>query len=364
MGLGFEITKEDIDSLTVGVPYHKPDISLPADIVEEILRIDGLDNVPIPTSISLTPAIEENRHSELLKEKVANYLTGLGFNETLTNSITNKAYFSEAELASVVQMKNNLSAELNIMRPQMLETGLEIVAHNLNRKNENLRLFEYGRTYQVDGNGNFQEPEHICLYLTGNKHADSWKQKGTPNDFFTLKGVATKILALAGINTITFEELDIPTLQYGLSINAGPDEIGRLGLVSSKMLARFDIRQPVFFADLNWNLLEAKSKARKVQFRPISKFPSVQRDIAIVISRDVKYAEVEAEVKKVNLKKLQSVQLFDVFESEKLGADKKSVALNFTFLDEEKTLTDSEIDGWMKKITQQLERALQAEVRK
>ncbi len=143
--LGFVVEKEDIDSLKIAVPYHKPDISLPADIVEEILRIDGLDNVSIPTSITMTPAVEENRDAEVLKEKAANYLAGLGFNETLTNSITNKAYFSEAELAGVVKMKNSLSAELNIMRPKMLETGLEVLAHNLNRRNENLRLFEYGK---------------------------------------------------------------------------------------------------------------------------------------------------------------------------------------------------------------------------
>jgi len=362
--LGFVIEKEDIDSLKIAVPYHKPDISLPADIVEEILRIDGLDNVTIPSSITMTPAIEENRAAEVLKEKVANYLVGLGFNETLTNSITNKAYFSEAEMASVVKMKNSLSAELNIMRPQMLETGLEIVAHNLNRKNENLRLFEYGKTYTVNSKGGFEEPEHICIYLTGKKQADAWKGKGTANDFYTLKGAVEKVLTLAGISEISFDEADSTQLQYGLAILTGKEIIGHIGLVSKKMLERFEVKQPVLFADLSWDLILKKSKADKVQFKPLSKFPAVQRDIAVIISKELKYAAVEEQVKKLNLKKLQSIQLFDVFESEKLGADKKSIAVNFTFLDEEKTLTDGEIDGWMKKIMQGLEKELHAEIRK
>ncbi|MGC4233290.1 MAG: phenylalanine--tRNA ligase subunit beta [Niabella sp.] len=362
--LGFVIEKEDIDSLKIAVPYHKPDISLPADIVEEILRIDGLDNVDIPASVTMTPSVEENRETEILKEKVAHYLAGLGFNEVLTNSITNKAYFSEEELSGVVKMKNSLSAELNIMRPQMLETGLEIVAHNLNRKNDNLRLFEYGRTYVVNSKGGFEEPEHLCIYLTGKKQADAWKGKSSANDFFTLKGTIEKVLTLAGIEAVCFDEAAMPQLQYGLEVLTGKEIIGRLGLVSKKMLESFDIKQPVFFADLNWDLIVKRSKANKVQFKPLSRFPAVQRDIAMVIPKSLKYAAVEEQVKKLNLKKLQAVQLFDIFESEKLGTDKKSIAVNFTFLDEEKTLTDGEIDGWMKKIMKSLEADLQAEIRK
>ncbi len=362
--LGFVVEKEDIDSLKIAVPYHKTDISLPADIVEEILRIDGLDNVSIPASIVMTPAVEENRQAEVLKEKVANYLVGLGFNETLTNSITNKAYFTEEELATVVKMKNSLSAELNIMRPKMLETGLEVVAHNLNRKNENLRLFEYGKTYAINNKGRFEEPEHLCLYLTGKEHPDAWKSKGPANDFFTLKGVLEKIMTLTGIEDIRYSETDSAQLQYGLKILAGKDIIGQFGLVNKKMLDGADIRQPVFFADISWELILKRSKADKVQYRPLSKFPSVQRDIALVIAKTLQFSAIEEEVKKLNLKKLRSLQLFDIFESEKLGAGKKSIAINFTFLDEEKTLTDSEIEGWMKKIMQALENNLEAEIRK
>jgi phenylalanyl-tRNA synthetase beta chain len=147
--------KDGMDELRVAVPYHKPDISLPADLVEEILRIDGLDNVAIPDAITITPSVEDNYALEVYKEKTANYLTGLGFYEIMTNSITNSAYFSDEELGSSVKMLNNLSAELNILRPSMLETGLEAVAHNLNRRNNDLRFFEFGKTYTTTGAGQY-----------------------------------------------------------------------------------------------------------------------------------------------------------------------------------------------------------------
>ena len=147
--LGFEIVKEGIDELRVAVPYHKPDISLPADIVEEVLRIDGLDNIDIPDAITITPSVEENYAKETYKEKVANYLVGLGFNEIMTNSITNAAYFSEDEKKQMVKMLNSLSAELNILRNSLFETALEVVAHNLNHRNNSLRLFEFGKAYST-----------------------------------------------------------------------------------------------------------------------------------------------------------------------------------------------------------------------
>lgn len=362
--LGFGIEREDIDSLKISVPYHKPDISLPADIVEEILRIDGLDNVDIPTSITMTPAVDEQGELANLREKMANYLTGLGFNEMLTNSITNKAYFNEEELSSVVKMKNSLSADLNIMRPKMLETGLEVVAHNLNRKNNNLKLFEYGKTYSINSEGNFEEPEHLCLYLTGQKLEDSWKGKRLANDFYTIKGVVGRLFALAGIQGYSFNAVSDAQLDYGLEVVVDKRQIGKIGLISKKMQSAFDIKQPVFYADLKWDIIVANSTTSKIQYQPLAKYPAVQRDIALVVPKSLQYAAVEEQVEKLNLKKLQGLQLFDIFENEKLGIDKKSIAINFTFLDTEKTLTDAEIDGWMKKITESLERNLQAEIRR
>lgn len=364
ISLGFEIVKEGIDELRVAVPYHKPDISLPADLVEEVLRIDGLDNVTIPDAITITPSTEENYATEVYREKLANYLTGLGFYEIMTNSITNSAYFSEAELEGSVKMLNNLSAELNILRPFMLETGLEAIAHNLNRRNYDLRFFEYGKTYHTTGSGKYTEPEHLCLYITGKNLEDGWRSKATPADFYVLKGVVGNLLQLLGVKDASWQPLEHPKFESGLQASVNGQVIVQVGAVHKKSLARFDIKQPVFFADLNWELLSRSAAAYKPGFQAIPKFPSVQRDLAIVVGRQLSYSEVEKAVQKIKLGKLQQLKLFDIFESEKLGKDKKSMAISFTFLDEEKTLTDKEIDGWMNKIMTTLEKELQAEIRK
>ncbi|HZG24464.1 MAG TPA: phenylalanine--tRNA ligase subunit beta, partial [Chitinophagaceae bacterium] len=187
--LGFEMLKEGIDEMLVKVPYNKTDISLPADIVEEILRIDGYDNIEIPSAITITPSVSDDSKSAF-KEKVASYLTGAGFNEILTNSITNSQFFSPEVLQTTVKMVNSLSAELDIMRPSMLETGLQVLSYNLNRRNHNLLFFEFGKTYTTSGVGKYLEREHLCLYATGNTGEDGWKNKAPNADFYFLKGIA------------------------------------------------------------------------------------------------------------------------------------------------------------------------------
>lgn len=362
--LGFEIVKEGIDELRVAVPYHKPDISLPADIVEEILRIDGLDNVVIPESITISPAVEQNYLKETYQEKIAGFLVGAGFNEIMTNSITNSAYFTEEELKTSVKMLNNLSAELDIMRPSMLESGLESIAYNLNRKNNNLRFFEFGRTYNTTGPGKYYEQDHLCLYLTGNTHEDGWKHKGEKMDFYLLKGIAAQLLQITGVQVKDFAALQHPKFEAGLEAMIDGKSVLLLGSVHRNLLNRFDIKQPVFFADFNWQLLSDKINRKGVAFTEIPKFPAVHRDLAIIVPDTLQYEAVEKTVQKIKLDKLRDIRLFDIFESEKLGAGKKSLAVSFTFSDEEKTLTDKEIDGWMNRIITTFEKDLQAEIRK
>jgi phenylalanyl-tRNA synthetase beta chain len=362
--LGFDILKEGIDEMRLAVPHHKPDISLPADLVEEILRIDGLDNVAIPDSITITPSVEENYLIDTYREKTANYLAGAGFFEIMTNSITNAAYFSEEELQSAVKMLNSLSAELNIMRPSMLETGLEVVAHNLNRRNNDLRLFEFGKTYSTEGSGKYEEPEHLCIYITGKNGEDNWRNKPGATDFFVLKGIVKRVLQQLGLESEEYQPLQHPKFSNGLQVLVQRKPVAQLGTVSKATLDRFDVRQPVYFADFNWTLLASMAAGSKQAFREIPRFPAVQRDLAMIVSRQLAYEEVEKTIRKIKLSKLQDLQLFDIFESEKIGADKKSIALSFTFQDEEKTLTDKEIDNWMSKIMTTLEKDLQAELRK
>ncbi len=362
--LGFEIIKESIDELRVAVPYHKPDISLPADIVEEIVRIDGLDNIDIPQAITITPSVEENYSTEVYREKVANYLVGLGFNEKMTNSITNAAYFSEEEQKTMVKMMNSLSAELNILRNSLFETSLEVVAHNLNHKNNALRFFEFGKAYSTSGPGRYNETEKLCIVISGATSTDNWKQKGSSSDFYYLKGTVDAVLKMLGIIPDSIEALEVPKLDDHIVYKLKDEIIAGGGSVNKKVLERFGIKQPVFFAGLSWSLLSEMASRQSVKIKELPRYPSVQRDIAMIIARDLAWEKVKQAVQSVRLNKLKDLRLFDIFESEKLGADKKSIAVNFTFLDEEKTLTDKEIDGWMEKIMTVLERDLSAEIRK
>ncbi|MBS1627982.1 MAG: phenylalanine--tRNA ligase subunit beta [Bacteroidetes bacterium] len=359
LALGFEIVKESIDELTITVPYSKPDISLPADIVEEIIRIDGLDNIDIPTSITISPSVETLNTKEALREKIANYLTGLGFNEIFTNSITNSKYYTEEVLNTTVKMMNNLSEELNVMRPSILETGLETIAYNINRKNNNLKFFEFGKTYSTTIAGKYTEKEHLALYLTGNNHEDEWKEKSNTNDLYTAKGIAAAVLQLNGITEVQFLQQE-NTLQ----ITNGKKELGWLKEISKNQLNNFGIKQPVFFIDIDFETLLNTVSKQKIVYKEVTKFPAVERDLAIVIDKAVTYDAVQSIIKKQKLNKLQSTRLFDVFESNKLGASKKSMAINFTFLDEEKTLTDKEIDAMMNKLIDSFTKELNVEIRK
>jgi len=362
--LGFEVVNESADAVTLAVPYHKPDVSLPADVVEEILRIDGLDAIEIPTAITISPAVEQQHTGEALKEKVANFLTGLGFSEILTNSITNSAYASEAELQHSVKLLNNLSTELDIMRPSLLYTGLEVIQFNNNRKATDLKLFEWGKTYSTTGAGQYQEQQHFCLYVTGLVSEKSWKSEKGAADLFYVKGVVEAILKLAGATDATFKKATEPHFETSAVLELKGETVVVFGQVQNSLCKTFDIKQPVYMADFYWNVILKNSERSRIQYKEIPKYPAVERDLALVVAKGTPYEAIDTELKNLRLAKLQQVRLFDVFESEKLGVDKKSMAVNFTFLDEEKTLTDKEIDGWMQKIMTTLERQLGAEIRR
>jgi phenylalanyl-tRNA synthetase beta chain len=363
-GLGFETLKEGIDELRVAVPYHKPDISLPADLVEEIVRIDGLDNIDIPEAITITPSVEENYSKEVYREKVANYLVGQGFNEMMTNSITNAAHFSEEEQQHMVKMINSLSADLNILRSSLFETSLEVVARNLNHKNNSLRLFEFGKSYSTSGSGKYNEAEKLCVIITGNINEDNWKQKSTTSDFYYLKGTVEAVLIAMGIIPDSTEVSEVPKFNDHIVYKINNQVIAGAGEVKKNILEKFGIKQPVFFADLNWAALSELASAQKVSIKELPRYPSMQRDLAMIVSKELTWEKVQQTVQKTRPGKLQDIKLFDIFESEKLGAGKKSIAVNFIFADKEKTLTDKEIDGWMNTIMTALEKDLQAEIRK
>lgn len=362
--LGFELLKEGADEMWFCVPHSKPDISLPADVVEEIMRIDGLDNVDIPATISIAPSVETLSHEVAYSEKVAGSLAGLGFREIFTNSITNSAYYSEGVLKNTVKMINNLSEELNVMRPAMMETGLESIAYNLNRKNSDLKFFEFGKTYLVDENGRYAENNHLALYVTGYTSGQGWKEKARRADFYYLKAVLEKIIRLAGLNPEGYKQVEGEGLSDSLEVLIQKEPVAQIGMASPQKLERFDIKQPVLYADLDWDKLLALNRKAVIEYREISKYPAVNRDLAIVVDKPLPYDAVEKAALAAGIKKLKSISLFDIFESEKIGAGKKSMAVSFTFQDVEKTLTDKEIDGMMNRIIASFEKELNAEIRK
>jgi phenylalanyl-tRNA synthetase beta chain len=258
---------------------------------------------------------------------------------------------------------NNLSSELNMLRPSMLQTALEVIAFNLNRKNTNLRLFEFGKTYSTSGVGHYDETNHLCLYATGLLSENGWKGKGTTADIYYLKGVAASLATALTVNGISFDKGESRDYDAALFLYIGKEKVGEIGLVRKALASQFDIKQPVLFADLYWDRLMQKAGSR-IQFKEIARFPAVERDLAMVVPKSMTYGEIPEQIGRLRIRQLQDVRLFDIFESEKLGNDKKSLAVNFTFLDEEKTLTDKEIDGWMAKIMVTLEKNLGAEIRK
>lgn len=362
--LGFEIAKDSMDELCVNVPFSKPDISLPADIVEEIMRIDGLDNVEIPSVISISPGSDNNYGKQMLREKIAGFLTGNGFSEIFTNSITNSKYYTADVLEQSVKMINNLSADLDVMRPSMLQTGLEVIAYNANRKNTDLKFFETGKTYSKKA-ARYSEEDHLALYITGNTSEAGWQQPSRKTDFYYLKGVCEKILVASGISNaaITVAETNTET-DSTIHISVKNKVIGKAGIVSQKILKQFGIKEPVYYADLLWSELVNAYSRLSVTYKEVSKFPVVERDLAVIVDKSVTYADIEKIVNESKISSLKEMRLFDIFESEKIGTDKRSMAVNFSFADETKTLEDAETDRMMNKLISSLEKNLGAAVRK
>lgn len=356
--LGFVFSNETNDSFEVEVPFSKTDISIPADIVEEIIRIDGLNNIEIPATISFNPVVNQSSFKEELKNKIANYLTGSGFTEILTNSITNSAYYNDETLNGTVKMINSLTTELNVMKPSMLETGLEVIAYNLNRKNDQLRLFEFGKVYSTKGVGRYKETEHFSVYISGENVSKTWNHEPKQASAFQLKGLVNTLAKIGGI-----QNLRISSSENEITIAAATHNIGVINPVDNKTLDAFGIRNPVFYLDINFESWVSLAEKNKIQYKEVSKFPVVQRDLAFVIDRETNFGKVDEVIASVKINKMKSYRLFDIYEGKQLG-NKKSMAVNFSFADEEKTLTDKEIDGFMNKLMTAFERQLSAEIRK
>jgi len=374
--LEFKVEEESDTGLKLTVPMYRVDVTREADVIEEILRIYGYNNIEIPYRQLSAVSHKEKPDNERLVNLVSDYLVSNGFTEIMNNSLTKSRYYenyADFDAKQSVEMINPLSRDLNVMRQSMLFGGLETILHNLNRKNENLKLFEYGRSYQKNPGADieavvtkrFSEERMLALFVTGKKDPESWYLDQKPVDVHFLKAMAMNIFQRLGIDTRTFkwEEDKSAAFHGGISYSQNNKVILRLGEISKALLLQFDIGQPVYYAEINWEMLPSQLKKAQTLYEPIPKFPEVRRDLALLLNKETTFAEVEQLAFDTERKLLKKVNLFDVYEGKNIDADKKSYAVSFTLYDKEKTLTDKVIDKTMNKLMKVYEEKLGAVIR-
>ena len=376
--LEMKITSETEEGLSLQVPPYRVDVQRPCDVVEDILRIYGYNNVEIPTSVKSSLSVEGAADKSVkLQNLVSEQLVGCGFNEILNNSLTASAYYEGLETykpENLVRLMNPLSNDLNVLRATLLFSGLESIEHNANRKNADLKFFEFGNCYHY--NAGKQNPEkalapyseelHMGLWVTGKRVSNSWAHPEENSSVYELKAYVLNIFRRLGVNfgALVFGTLSDDIYAAAISIHTrGGKLLATLGVLHKKLLKKFDIENEVYYADLNWKELMKAVKNNAVTYKELSKYPAVKRDLALLLDKQVQFAEIEKIAYETDKKLLKSVELFDVYEGKNLEAGKKSYAVSFTLQDENATLNDKQIDKLMGKLVQNLENKLGAKLR-
>ena len=366
ISLDIKINNVTETGLGLTVPAYRNDVIREADIIEEIIRVYGYNN--IVTSSKLNASITNTSRFEdyKLQNIIGNQLVAQGFYETLTNSLTSPEYTKLSEQLKEeyeVKIINPLSHDLSVLRQSVLFSGLENVSHNINRKRDRLKLFEFGKTYH-NYKENREESKHLSLFVTGSKHVDRWNTESKPTDFFYLKGVVLSLLQRLGLSNVTESPFNSDVFSEGLMFSIGKKQVVEFGLVKKSNLKYFGISQDVLFADFNWDtVIELVKNTNKVSYRSIPKYPEIKRDFALLLDDKVLFEDINRIAINTEKNLLKDVNLFDVFQGDNLPQGKKSYAVNFTFQDEHKTLTDKQIDKIMSKLQSSFEKELGAELR-
>ena len=376
--LEMEIKYENEQGLTLEIPAYRVDVTRPCDVVEDILRIYGYNNVEIPTQLKSSLVIkgdEDQKHK--LANLVSEQLVGQGFNEILNNSLTKGAYYEGRNAYPVensVKIMNPLSTDLNVMRQTLLFGGLESIQHNVNRKRQNLRFFEFGNVYTFDPEKQnddnpmqaYKEQYHCSLLITGKRVEGSWAHANEDSSIYELRAYVINIIRRIGVsqNQLVVKKSDNDIFSTGVTIeNRGGKKLYELGIISKKLLKQFGLENPVYYAELNWTALMKIAKKNEVLYTEVPKFPAVSRDLALLVDNSVEFAQIEQIARQTEKKLLKNVELFDVYEGDKLPAGKKSYAVNFILQDNEKTMGDKQIDAIMQKLIANLKKQLNAELR-
>ncbi|MBC7893584.1 MAG: phenylalanine--tRNA ligase subunit beta, partial [Sphingobacteriaceae bacterium] len=365
--LDIKVWGNNADSFTASVPPYRVDVTREADVVEEILRIYGLNNVELSPSLRTDFLAQfAEKDANQLQYRLTQALAGAGFQEIFTNSLTRPAYAAALGLeAENVEILNKLSEDLGVMRQSLLFSGLEALAFNVNRRQRDLKFFEFGKTYHRQGETGFRERQHLALFLTGHAAAETWQQKSRPMAFHDLANAVVQVLTRLGIQQFEIQDVEpgAGPFAYGLRYLFNKKEVVSLGLVNRKLTGLTDLKQPVFYADFNWDAL-LKLASMDVVFQEIPKFPDVRRDLSLVLDRTVSFREIQRLAERTERTLLRNVNVFDVFEGEALGAGKKSYSVSFTLQDPTQTLTDAQIDKAMQRLMNGFERELGAVIRK
>lgn len=375
--LEMKVVSENEQGLLLDVPAYRVDVQRPCDVVEDILRIYGYNNVEIPTQLksSLIVKDEEDRRHKL-QNLASEQLVGAGFNEILNNSLTKEAYYktSEEKVDGLVYIMNPLSSDLNVMRQTLLFGGLESVEHNVKRRKENLHFFEFGNVYHFDSakqNADnpmqaYSEEQMLGLWITGKRVEGSWAHPDEDTSFYELNAYVQGILGRIGLKmgACITKHSEWNIFASGLTIETrGGKKLVEMGTLSKAMLKQFDLKAPVYFAEMNWTALMKATRKNEILFTEVSKHPAVSRDLALLLDTNVEFAQVEQVARQSEKKLLKKVELFDVYEGKNLPAGKKSYAVNFILQDNERTMNDKQIDAIMQKLIANLKKQLGAELR-
>ena len=362
--LEIKISSETEGGLGLTIPSYRVDVQREADIIEEILRVYGYNNIKFSHKLNTSISFDSNKDISL-ENIVANQLTTLGFNETMANSLTKEEYSSFSEnLKSEfnVTMLNPLSNDLKVMRQSLLFSGLESISYNLNRKNNSLKLYEFGKTYHKYEKG-YQEDKHLTIFVSGARTKDSWTSLTQNSEFFYLKGIVMSILERIGVTNIKTSPVKSDVFSEGIVLSLGKNKLVEFGVIKKKLLKEFGIKQEVLFADFDWTSILSISGKKKIKVSMLPKFPSVKRDLALLLDEKITFKEIYDLAFQSERNLLKDLGLFDVYEGDKLPEGKKSYAVSFVLQDNNKTLEDRQIDKIMQKLQQSFEKNLGAVLR-
>ena len=364
VSLDIKVNSVTDSGLGLTIPAYRVDVQREIDVIEEILRVYGYNNIKFSNKVNATIANSPRTEDYKIQNVVATQLNSQGFHEMMANSLTTANYIQLSDLLKEehnVTMLNPLSSDLATMRQSLLFSGLEAISYNINRKNTDLKLFEFGKTYHNYPSG-YEETKHLTLFLTGNRNQETWTSGQKPTDFFLFKGYVTAVLERLGIQKTQNQPLTTDVYSEGIAISLGKDTIVEIGVVKKSILKHFGIKQEVFFADFNWAAI-LKLISNKVKFTEIPKYPEVRRDLALLLDQAVTYESIYTIAKQTEKSLLKNVDLFDVYEGQNLPEGKKSYALSFSIQDSSKTLTDEQIDKIMSKLQKNFETELGAVLR-